>query len=144
MICSKDVLTKVLQQMYHHEVAKNKFIRISLNSVPQDFTSDGVLLNRVLVNMLKNALEASDEGSVVEIGSTMYGFDKLRFWVKNENLIPEEVKSQIFQRSFSTKGKGRGIGTYSVKLFGEQYLKGKVGFISNEQERTIFHIDLNV
>mgnify|MGYP006293419399 CR=1 len=34
----------------------------------------------------------------------------------------------LFKRSFSTKGVGRGIGTYSMKLFGEKYLKGKVDF----------------
>ena len=51
---------------------------------------------------------------------------------------------QIFKRSFSTKGKGRGLGTYSVRLLAENYLKGKAGFISNEKEGTIFFVDLPV
>lgn len=39
---------------------------------------------------------------------------------------------RIFQRSFSTKGaKGRGLGTYSMKLFGETYLGGQVSFRSS-------------
>jgi sensor histidine kinase regulating citrate/malate metabolism len=50
---------------------------------------------------------------------------------------------QIFQRSFSTKDRNRGIGTYSVKLVTENYLKGKVSFISNEAEGTIFKVELN-
>jgi sensor histidine kinase regulating citrate/malate metabolism len=50
---------------------------------------------------------------------------------------------QLFQRSFSTKGQSRGIGSYSIKLLTENYLKGKVSFISNENDRTVFSIELN-
>jgi len=63
--------------------------------------------------------------------------------VWNEGVIPESVKLQIFQRSFSTKANaGRGIGTYSVKLFVEKYLGGKVNFVSNPENQTSFVISL--
>lgn len=53
--------------------------------------------------------------------------------------MPEQVRLQVFQRSFSTKGEpGRGIGTYSIKLFGETYLGGRVSFSSQEPEGTTF------
>ncbi len=58
-------------------------------------------------------------------------------------IIPYDVQLQLFQRSFSTKGIGRGIGTYSIKLLTENYLKGSVNFISNENEGTLFTIELN-
>ena len=48
------------------------------------------------------------------------------------------IRLQIFQRSFSTKGAGRGLGTYSVKLLSERYLKGAVGFRSTHAEGTRF------
>ncbi|MCC7317948.1 MAG: hypothetical protein IT219_05405, partial [Bacteroidales bacterium] len=63
-------------------------------------------------------------------------------WVKNETLIPREVQLQIFQRSFSTKDQARGIGTYSIKMFTEQYLKGKVSFVSTEDTKTVFSVFL--
>jgi signal transduction histidine kinase len=44
----------------------------------------------------------------------------------------------MFQRSFSTKGAGRGLGSYSVKLLSERYLNGKVSFTSSEDEGTTF------
>ena len=141
-LLSKEVLMKVLQQMYHHEVAHNKFIRISLESVDQNFFADSVLLNRVLVNMLKNALEATEEQGVVVMGCSLIGASKIRFWVKNDKVMPEDVRAQIFQRSFTTKGSGRGIGTYSIKLFGEKYLDGNVGFVSNDKEKTVFFIEI--
>ncbi len=46
----------------------------------------------------------------------------------------------MFNRTFSTKGEGRGIGTYSIKLLTENYLKGTVSFVSNESKGTVFSI----
>jgi len=57
--------------------------------------------------------------------------------------MPEEIQSQVFQRSFSTKAKsGRGIGTHSMKLLGERYLGGRVEFLSDEAAGTTFSITL--
>jgi signal transduction histidine kinase len=60
--------------------------------------------------------------------------------VHNPVYIMPEIQLQIFQRSFSTKGSGRGLGTYSIRLFSERYLKGKVSFTSNPQEGTTFRV----
>lgn len=58
--------------------------------------------------------------------------------------MPQSVKDQIFNRSFSTKGAGRGVGTYSIKLLGERYLSGKVSFTSTPDEGTTFSIKLPI
>jgi sensor histidine kinase regulating citrate/malate metabolism len=65
------------------------------------------------------------------------------FSIKNPGLIPAEVQSQIFQRSFSTKGKGRGLGTYSIKLLTERYLNGSVGFTSSIERGTEFFVKIH-
>jgi sensor histidine kinase regulating citrate/malate metabolism len=53
------------------------------------------------------------------------------------------VAKQIFQRSFTTKGElGRGVGTYSMRLLGGQYLGGHVHFTTSEEEGTEFSIRL--
>lgn len=50
-----------------------------------------------------------------------------------ENAKRGSAMLSVFKRYFSTKSKsGRGIGTYSMKLFGERYLGGKVGFYCSE------------
>lgn len=56
--------------------------------------------------------------------------------------MSRSVQLQVFQRSFSTKGIGRGIGTYSIKLFAEKYLGGKVRFESREPTGTLFQVML--
>jgi signal transduction histidine kinase len=53
------------------------------------------------------------------------------------------VRPRIFQRSFSTKAsRGRGLGTYGMKLFGERHLGGRVSFTTGEAEGTVFAIEL--
>jgi len=54
--------------------------------------------------------------------------------------MPLEVQRQLFTRSFSTKGTGRGLGTYSIKLITEKYLQGTVSFVSNEEQGTVFTV----
>jgi signal transduction histidine kinase len=99
------------------------------------------LLHRVMYNMIKNAVEAAVPDEVVTINCFQDGGAGV-FSVHNPTVIPPDSQLQIFQRSFSTKGNGRGIGTYSMKLFGERYLKGKVWFSSSEREGTTFFIAL--
>lgn len=62
----------------------------------------------------------------------------VEFWVNNPNVMPRTAQLQVFQRSFSTKGSGRGLGTYSMKLISERYLKGAVAFTSCEEQGTTF------
>jgi len=92
--------------------------------------------------MIKNALEATEKNGTVNVYAEKDG-EYLVFSVHNKGVIPEDIALNIFKRSFSTKeGKGRGLGTYSMKLFGENYLGGKVTFSSTEEKGTIFSISL--
>ncbi|MCF8223337.1 MAG: hypothetical protein K9J25_09330 [Bacteroidales bacterium] len=56
-----------------------------------------------------------------------------------DQVLLKDVQMQIFNRSFSTKGKDRGLGTYSVKLLAEKYLKGKVWFETDRINGTTFY-----
>lgn len=116
-------------------------IVIDKNSDDFKFESDRTLLSRVLINMVKNGIEASPEKPVT-IGCYKKGTGKVLFRVSNSGYMSEEIQTQIFKRSFSTKGKGRGIGTYSMKLLTEKYLNGKVSFTSNKEDGTTFFVDL--
>jgi signal transduction histidine kinase len=95
-----------------------------------------------LGNLIKNALEASTRGETVTVKSEKKGDAYVCFKVHNPAVMPENVQLQIFNRSFTTKGVGRGLGTYSVKLLTTRYLKGSVSFISNKESGTTFEISL--
>ncbi|MCF8231439.1 MAG: GHKL domain-containing protein [Bacteroidales bacterium] len=108
-----------------------------------EFHSDKTLLNRVLINMIKNATEACGDKQEILVNVEKKG-SRVVFSVHNETYIEESVQHQIFQRSFSTKGRDRGIGTYSMKLFGEDYLRGKVWFTSEKERGTTFYLELPI
>ncbi|MHB8897451.1 MAG: ATP-binding protein [Thermoguttaceae bacterium] len=106
------------------------------------FTSDRTLLSRVVGNMLRNALEAAERGRKVTLSCRDCG-TSVRFSVHNPEVIAEHVQRQVFLRSFSTKAPtGRGIGTHSMKLLGERYLRGRVDFESAHGKGTTFWIDV--
>ena len=137
------LLNDVATYLSYHQIALDKRIFIDPFSHSAWFESDPQLIKRVLINLMKNALEASPAGSVIKTGAKL--IDKyIRFWVNNPGEIPEEVKLQIFQRSFSTKGANRGIGTYSIKILTTKYLKGTDYFESEQESGTTFWIEIPV
>ncbi len=102
---------------------------------------DEVLLVRVLDNMLRNALEATLEGGAVRVRVEQVGAH-LRVEVHNPGYIPGSVQSRIFTRWYSTKGEGRGLGTWSMRHLTEGYLGGRVDFCSTLDEGTRFWLEL--
>ena len=139
-INSKNILTDVRDFYLNHKSAADKQIILNSDTQSIDFENDRTLLSRVLSNMLKNALEASEDGQKVSICAKKND-TFIQFSVHNQTVIPKDVQLQIFQRSFTTKGEGRGLGTYSMKLLTENYLKGKISFESSEIYGTIFMVD---
>ena len=133
------VLREVQTAFVNHDLAANRNIEIAPSAQPVIFISDATLLNRVLMNMVKNALEATEEGDTVTLSCT----DENRgvtFTVHNPGYMPRSVQLQVFQRSFSTKGSDRGLGTYSMKLLTERYLNGSISFKTSHTTGTTFSV----
>jgi K+-sensing histidine kinase KdpD len=122
--------------------ASSAQINLDDTSVDIIFVSDKTLLSRVVGNMFKNAIEASQSDELISTGCRLENDKYICFWVHNLQFMLEDVQLQVFNRSFSTKGKGRGTGTYSMKLLTERYLKGKITFSSNQKQGTIFSVKL--
>ena len=146
-IGSSGILKEVRDLYTNHRVSDKK--QLVIDDGPKGKSqdepavySDPVLLRRVLGNMAKNALEATGKGGTVTL-SAVRSDGSVVFKVHNPTAMPRDVQLQLFQRSFSTKGNGRGIGSYSIKLLGENYLGGEVGFESSEEIGTVFFIKLS-
>jgi len=126
---TEEVINELEVLFLRHPASKNKEIEYGISESAGIMTDISLLL-RGLSNMLINALEATDENGKVGV-SVRAGDDSVEFSVWNSATIPADVRKSIFQRNFSTKNEpGRGIGTYSMKLLGDNLLKGKVDFTS--------------
>lgn len=136
-----EFLVELRNKLKYSQEAFERHIKVQDFSENASFISDPVLLNRVVFNMAKNALEAISRGEYIRLEAYKQA-DSIRIEVHNNTQMDEDVRNQLFQRSYSTKGKNRGIGTYSMKLLGERYLKGKVNFRSSETEGTVFYIEI--
>lgn len=126
----------------HHAIAHGKVLSVVAVPRPARIFSDQTLLMRVLVNMLKNAFEATAPGGAVQLWFEWRDAAPT-FVVQNAGVIPEYVQERLFERSFSTRSsEGRGIGTYSMKLYGERYLGGRVSFTCDKESGTRFFVSL--
>ena len=130
---------EICEAYKNHDAARFKTLAVDATSTDIEFLTDPTLLRRVVGNMVKNALEASGENETVQL-SCRSSKTGIEFLVHNPRYMQRHVQLQVFQRSFSTKGANRGLGTYSMKLLGEQYLRGKVSFTSYPEGGTTFKI----
>ncbi len=125
-----------------HPAARGKQVEIEASLSQLTVTTDISLLLRVLYNMVINALEATPSGGAVRVWLER-GARQLTFCAWNAQEIPEDVAKRIFQRNFSTKEQaGRGIGTFSMKFFGESILGGRVDFTTSKETGTVFRFSI--
>jgi len=116
---------------------------IRLESSQEDavIETDPDLARKVLAQLLLNATEASPP-----LGGTSAGLRlsaaHVDFWVHNPGEMARTVQLQVFSRGFSTRGPGRGYGTYQARLVTERYLGGSLKFRSAAGEGTTFTVRL--
>jgi len=138
-----EVLAELRALFSESSVARERSLVAPESGFDVKLTTDRSLLMRVLGNMVQNAFEATPPGGEVRLTWRADG-ERVVFEVWNAGEIPRGVAPRVFHRSFSTKSQtGRGLGTYSMKLFGERYLGGRVSFTSDESG-TVFRIELPI
>ncbi len=140
------VLQDVLLQSVHifDEIAKQNGNKIQYSEVPYDvhcFADENKLLS-VINNVVKNANE-STKNDVIEIDlKTDKNFALIQITNHGE-MIKEENKKKIFDKNFTTKSNGYGVGLY----FCQNYLKsikGEIVLLTSDKEKTTFQIKLPI
>ncbi|MDT8287514.1 MAG: HAMP domain-containing sensor histidine kinase [Elusimicrobiales bacterium] len=133
-------LSEMSELFVAHDAAHGRVIRLGGTCAGLKFSTDRTLLARVIGNMVKNALEAERAGAVITLSCSGLPGGGVSFSVRNPTPMSEDARLQVFQRSFSTKGEGRGLGTYSIRLFTEKYMGGKV-YCETDAGGTVFRAE---
>ena len=136
------VVVELADAAAHHPAARDRRLRLPAMPPRVELRTESVLLQRVLSNMLVNALEATPPGGEVRLEVSVDN-GTVVFSIWNAGVIPAAVVPRVFQRHFSTKeGLGRGQGTWVMKLLGETHLGGRVDFTTSETDGTVFRLTL--
>jgi hypothetical protein len=141
-VAVNSILDELAETFSDHPLCSNVNLNISKLEDTLTLVTDMNLVNRILVNMVTNALEATEPGGKVEVFIEPGG-NAISFCVWNRKHIPQTDALRIFKRNFTTKKQpGHGLGTYSMKFFGETILGGIVNFTTSESEGTTFRLSL--
>lgn len=107
-------LIKEVQTLFRPDLEKHQIeFKVNAPSDPVHFQGDPNLLEQVLINLVKNAMDAVKEKEAPKIVVTLQraGQSKITIQiVDNGGGIPEDMMDQIFVPFFTTKDEGTGIG----------------------------------
>jgi C4-dicarboxylate-specific signal transduction histidine kinase len=124
-----------------HPAAGGRVVEIDSPPPGAAVVAEPAALQHALLAMAVNAMEATRAGGTVRVVTLETAHDTwLRVW--NAGAIPVVVRSRLFERYFSTKGAGRGHGTWAMKLLAERVLGGRIDWTSGREEGTWFSVVL--
>jgi len=119
----------------------NVKVSIKVESDAKKVVADASYINRILFNLVNNAVQAMPKGGKLAIRACKEANDVV-ITVKDTGVgISEAVKSKLFTPMFTTKSKGQGFGLPVVKRMTEA-LGGTVNFSSKEGKGTTFIVRL--
>jgi len=133
-------------KLVHHDLARKKIeTKVNIRTDKAALYTDGDRMNQVLLNLYINAIEALNEGGLLEIEVEDFkGKDAMEIQVKDNGIgIPTEAKDLIFDPYFTTRPTGTGLGLSIVHRIIEN-LGGQIHVESSRGKGTCFTIILPV
>jgi len=105
-----DILTVVVNLMNGQAMRQHIVIRTEFESTPR-VRCERNQLKQVLINLIKNAIEAMPEGGEISIHAGQFSLNEVRIRVVDNGCgIPEDLIPKLGEPFFSTKDKGTGLG----------------------------------
>ena len=135
------ILRAVKERFMEDASARHLEVLVEEETAPLAFETDKDLLISVFGEFVRNAIEASGRGDRVTLRCSSQD-GRIIFSVQNAAALDGNIQAHVFERSFSSRGPGRGVGTYRAKLIVERYFMGTVGFVSEAGSGTTFYASL--
>ena len=125
------------------DVFTEEYIKYSPKETELYANLDKTQLIRILTNLVKNAIQATEkvENPLIEV-TVLSENNNLKITVSdNGKGISDDVKDLIFEPKFTTKTSGMGLGLAMIKNIIEAY-DGVISFTSKEEVGTVFTVIL--
>ncbi|SLM32345.1 hypothetical protein MTBBW1_630039 [Desulfamplus magnetovallimortis] len=141
------ILYQIKRDIRNMLMAGNVGFSISIAGIPAAMTDsfeipgEKTLFYTLLLNLIKNAVEASYDGNKVTIALEHKNKENI-ILVHNRGIIPKEIRDSFFEKN-STYGKEKreGIGTYVAQLI-VLTMGGKISFTSDDEKGTTLVVRL--
>ncbi|MBM3852446.1 MAG: ATP-binding protein, partial [Verrucomicrobia bacterium] len=130
------------------ERASRRRIAVALaQEFSHPLTADGVLLQRMLVNLVANAIDASSPGQTVMLAARPARAGWLRLEVSDQGCgIPTDLIDRIFDPYFTTKQFGEEVRGFGLGLTVSQKIvhlhRGTIGVRSQPGRGTIITVEI--
>jgi two-component system, LuxR family, sensor kinase FixL len=139
-------INELLKEVYElvRDDCESKDIRVSFNPGPEKMvvTGDREKLKQVLLNLAKNAAEATIKGGSISL-RTSRKESKVEITVADEGCgITDEEKDKVFAPFFTTKKGGTGLGLSVSKCIVEDHPDSTLTFESEKGKGTVFKVTM--
>jgi signal transduction histidine kinase len=143
-----NVTRQILNEMKPMMASKGLSAAVFVNGVSAGDNShcwvqgEKLLCYSMLINLIKNAVEASPKDSQITIHFDNTG-NRASIRIHNKGAVPEDIRGRFFDK-YVTSGKkcGTGLGTYSAKLIAETQ-GGSVHLDTSDEQGTLLIIQMN-
>jgi signal transduction histidine kinase len=136
-----DLKLVIDQLLAKNGLPENINVSVKVESGARLFVADSTFINRIMYNLVNNAIQAMPKGGQLFIHVYKESNDVV-ISVKDTGVgIPEAVKGKLFTPMFTTKSKGQGFGLAVIKRMTEA-LGGTVTFESQEGKGTTFTVHI--
>lgn len=142
---SLTALLQNLQELLSTDFQENQ-IHFTLTCQPEfiDMDGDENQLSQVLLNLLRNSIQALDGRTDGAIEIYAYRDKHISIDVTDNGPgIPDELQEKIFIPFFTTKSEGTGIGLSLCRQIIRNH-NGHLSILESRPGKTIFHIDISL
>ena len=134
------VANRVADDLQSQAASKRVAVRVHAGAATTAYGEE-LLCYSMLANLIKNAIEAAPDDSMVEVTIEARG-EALFVHVHNAGAVPQAIRDRFFQK-YATSGKsaGLGLGTYSARLMA-RVQQGDITLRTSEEEGTTITVQL--
>ena len=133
-----DLIDRIKLNLNEQDVSRLKIFNQDVSEIKTDHSQ----LEQALINLIKNALEASNHDEDIKLKFESSKKNMVKITIEDQGTgIPENMINKVFDPFFTTKEKGTGLGLAITKRIIEK-LNGKINIQSKDGKGTTIEFNI--